>query len=213
MLLFGLTHNDMLLLLQGLKMTLWLTLIGSAATLLLGTAVAMYRFLMPRPFRWIGTVYVDSIRSMPLVLYLVLIFVLLPIPPFERAVFAMATFNGAFVAEVIRSAIESLDTNQMRAATLLGMKEHQVFLCVALPQALARMIPALINQLNTVIKDTSLVSMGILEFAKAGEILMERAWDNAFTVIIVMGCTYFVLCLALSILGQRVERALKPWQV
>ena len=122
---------------------------------------------MPPPFRWFATIYVDTIRSMPLVLYLVLVFAILPVPPFERAVFALATFNGAFVAEILRSAIESLDKNQMKAALVLGMREYQVLFFVALPQALARMMPALINQLNTLLKETSLVSLGLLELAKA----------------------------------------------
>jgi polar amino acid transport system permease protein len=171
----------------------------------------MYRFLMPGPFRWVGTLYVDGIRSMPLVLYLVLIFTILPVPPFQRAVFALATFNAAFIAEIIRSAIQSLDKNQFRAAYLLGLSDTQVFLQVALPQSMARMVPAFINQLNTLLKDTSLVSMGALELAKAGEILMERAWDDAFKVILILGAIYFIVCLGLSILGQFLEKTLRPW--
>lgn len=207
-----LSQSDIQLLWSGLRMTVLLAVLGSLLTLGLGIAVALYRFLMPAPLRWIGTLYVDGIRSMPLVLYLVLIFTILPVPPLERAVFALATFNAAFIAEIIRSAIQSLDPNQLRAATLLGMSEYQVFMNVALPQSLARMIPAFINQLNTLLKDTSLVSLGILELAKSGEILMERAWDDAFTVILVVGGIYFILCLGLSILGQILEKVLRPWQ-
>lgn len=207
-----LSPTDIGLLWNGLQMTLLLAVFGSALALVLGIAIAMYRFLMPAPFNWLGTLYVDGIRSMPLVLYLVLIFTVLPVPPFERAVFALGTFNAAFIAEVIRSAIHSLDMNQLRAATLLGLSDFQVFMTIVLPQATARMVPAFINQLNTLLKDTSLVSLGILELAKAGEILMERAWADAFKVILVVGAVYFVLCLGLSILGQFIEKRMRPWQ-
>ncbi len=207
-----LSLSDFHLLWSGLQMTLLLTVTGSVLTLLLGIGIAMYRFLMPTPLRWLGTLYVDGIRSMPLVLYLVLIFTVLPVPPVQRAVFALATFNAAFIAEIIRSAIESLDRNQVRAAALLGMSDTQIFMTILLPQALARMIPAFVNQLNTLLKDTSLVSLGTLELAKAGEILMERAWDDAFIVIISVGVVYFFLCLGLSLIGQGLEKALRPWQ-
>lgn len=206
------SHNDLLLLWSGLQMTLLLAFLGAMLAMTLGVAVALYRFLMPVPFAWLGTLYVDGIRSMPLVLYLVLIFTVLPVPPLERAVFALGTFNAAFIAEVIQSAIQSLDANQLRAASLLGMSEYQVFMTVALPQAMARMIPAFINQLNTLLKDTSLVSLGILELAKAGEILMERSWDDALKIILIIGALYFVLCLGLSIFGQVLERLMRPWQ-
>jgi His/Glu/Gln/Arg/opine family amino acid ABC transporter permease subunit len=207
-----LSPSDIALLWNGLQMTVILAFFAALLTMGLGIAIAMFRFLMPAPFNWLGTLYVDGIRSMPLVLYLVLIFTVLQVPPFERAVFALGTFNAAFIAEVIRSAIASLDPNQMRAATLLGMSEFQVFTTIALPQSLARMIPAFINQLNTLTKDTSLVSLGALELAKAGEILMERAWADAFKVIIVVGLVYFFLCLCLSILGQVLEKLMRPWQ-
>lgn len=209
---FGLTQADGLLLMKGITMTLWLTVIGSCFTLVLGIALAMMRLLMPPPFNWIGQWYVDIMRSVPLVLYLVLIFVLLPVPPFERALFALATFNGAFVAEIVRSAVLSLNEAQLRSALALGLNPVQVFLYVALPQALARMIPALINQFNTLLKDTSLVSMGLLELSKASNILIERSWDQAFHVILLVSVVYFTLCLLLSIGGQWIEGALKPWQ-
>lgn len=207
-----LSVNDIRLLLTGLQMTLVLTVAGSVLAMGLGIVIALYRFLVPQPLSWLGTLYVDGIRSMPLVLYLVLVFTILPVPPMERAIFALATFNAAFIAEVIRSAVESLDQNQLKAAALLGMSDFQVFLTVALPQALARMIPAFVNQLNTLLKDTSLVSLGILELAKAGEILMERAWDDAFKIILVVGALYFVLCLGLSLMGQYLEKVMRPWR-
>lgn len=207
-----LSASDIHLLWTGLEMTLLVTVISACFTLLLGIAIAMYRFLMPAPLKSLGTLYVDSIRSMPLMLYLVLIFTVLPVPPFQRAIFALSTFNAAFIAEVIRSAIESLDTNQLRAAALLGLSEPQIFLSIILPQAMARMIPAFVNQLNTLMKDTSLVSLGTLELAKAGEILMERAFDNAFSVILLMGAIYFCLGLGLSLLGQYLEKKMRPWQ-
>ncbi len=209
---FLLTTSDLMLLWQGLQMTVLLACVASIFTLLLGIAVALYRFLMPGPFQWVGTLYVDGIRSMPLVLYLVLVFTILPVPPFQRAVFALATFNAAFIAEVIRSAVQSLDKNQMRAAALLGMSDYQIFMTIALPQSLARMIPAFINQFNTLLKDTSLVSLGTLELAKAGEILMERAWGHSFTVILIMGVVYFFVCLGLSVLGQSLEKVMRPWK-
>lgn len=155
---------------------------------------------------WPATLYIEIVRSLPLVLYMVMIFLTMSIDAESRGVFTLASFTSAYIAEIVRGGLNSLDKNQLRAAYSLGMKVHQVLFYIAIPQALTRMIPALVNQFNVVIKDTSLVSIGLLELTKAGKILSERKSMFSMEIILIIAAIYFLICYGLSLLGQFLEK-------
>lgn len=200
------TTSDLQLLFAGLTMTM----VIAAGTLIisfpLGIVLGIMRSSNIKFLRWPATFYIELIRSLPLVLYMVFVFLTLPIRAEGRGIFTLSTFTAAYIAEIVRGGLNSLDKNQLKAAYSLGMNRFQVYYHIAIPQALARMIPALINQYNVVIKDTSLVSMGLLELTKAGKLLSERKALFSMEIILITAAIYFIICYGLSIIGHFLER-------
>ena len=125
------------------------------------------------PTRWFACAYIEFIRGTPLMVQLMFIFYGLPmigiefpdisfIPNFSRflaGIVAMSLNSGAYVAEIIRAAIESIDKGQMEASRALGLTHSQAMRLVIIPQAYRRMIPPICNEFVMVLKDTSLVSI------------------------------------------------------
>ncbi|MEW5818647.1 MAG: amino acid ABC transporter permease [Cyanobacteriota bacterium] len=196
---------DFELIIDGLKMTLMISVLTAIVSLPLGIILGIMRTSKIRILRWPATLYIELIRSLPLVLYMVMIFLTMSIGAENRGVFTLASFTAAYIAEIVRGGLNSVDKNQIRAAYSLGMKTHQVLLKIAIPQALTRMIPALVNQFNVVIKDTSLVSIGLLELTKAGKILSERKAMFSMEIMLIIAAIYFVVCYGLSIFGHYLE--------
>ncbi|MGD9581165.1 MAG: amino acid ABC transporter permease [Vampirovibrionia bacterium] len=197
---------DIGLIIDGLKITLIISLWTAVIALPLGILLGVMRSSKNKYIRWPAATYIELIRSLPLVLYMVMIFLTLPIGAESRGILTLSTFTAAYIAEIVRGGLKSIDKNQLKAGYSLGMKTHQVILKIAIPQAVTRMIPALVNQFNVVIKDTSLVSIGLLELTKAGKILSERKPMYSMEIILVIAAIYFIICYGLSILGHHFEK-------
>lgn len=201
------TISDCLLLWEGLEMTFLLALSTVLIALPLGVILGIMRNSRIKIISWPATFYIELIRSIPLVLYVVLLFMtLVTFDKESRGVFTLSSFTAAYIAEIVRGGLNSLDKNQLKAAYSLGMNPFQVYFYIAIPQALARMIPALINQFNVVIKDTSIISYGIMELTKAGKVLSERNTIFSLQIIIVIAAVYFILCYGLSVIGYFLEK-------
>jgi putative glutamine transport system permease protein len=204
-----LSEADLGMLWQGLQMTLAVTAWTLAIALPLGILLGVVRFLqLPVLSAAVGGC-IDAIRSVPLVLFVVIIFLVLPMEAFSRAVFTLATFNAMYIAEIVRGGLLSVDRREMQAAEVLGLTLFQRIWKIALPQALTAMVPALINQASVVIKDTTLVSVGLLELTKAVQILnMRHVADTAWCLLLVAG-VYFCFSYGICCLGQWVESRLR----
>lgn len=202
----NLNASDYKLILSGLSMTLKIAIFTVFVSLPFGIVLGIMRSSNIKFLSWPATIYIEVIRSLPLVLYMVMIFLTMSIDAESRGVFTLASFTAAYIAEIIRAGLNSLDKNQLKAAYSLGMNYVQVFYHIAIPQALTRMIPALVNQFNVVIKDTSLVSIGLLELTKAGKILSERKAIYSMEVILIIAVIYFIICYGLSIIGHFLEK-------
>lgn len=193
------------LILEGLQMTLVISFWTAVFSLPLGVILGVMRASKIKIFSVPAALYIELIRSMPLVLYIVMIFLIMSFSAEVRGVFTLASFTAAYIAEIVRGGLNSIDTNQIKAAYSLGMKRHQILYRIAIPQALIHMIPALINQFNVVIKDTSLVSIGLLELTKVGKILSVRRTTLSMEIILMIAAIYFVICYGLSIFGHFLE--------
>lgn len=204
--LVNLIPPDFSLIFDGLKITLIIAFWTAVFALPFGILLGVMRSSRIKLFRWPAALYIELIRSLPLVLYMVMIFLTMSFGAESRGVFTLASFTAAYIAEIVRGGLKSVDKNQLRAAYSLGMKTPQVLMKIAIPQAVTRMIPALVNQFNVVIKDTSLVSIGLLELTKAGKILSERKPMYSMEIILLIAVIYFVICYGLSIFGQYLER-------
>src|SRR6516164_469351 len=147
-------------LLGGLELTLALSVLTVACSLLLGGALGLARCYGPVWLRWPIVFYIDSMRAIPVLVVLVWTYFAFPIvsgislPPFWAALVALTLHISAYVAEIIRAGITSVRPGQFRAALAIGLSRPQTVARVILPQAIIRMLPAFGSILSITIKDT-----------------------------------------------------------
>jgi His/Glu/Gln/Arg/opine family amino acid ABC transporter permease subunit len=219
-------------LLQGLSLSARIAVVSIVLSIVIGVVMAVAR-LAPVPIvRWLATTYVEIFRATPLLLLLFFIFFgagrfntgwardipvanLLvddnngDLTPFAAAVLALALYNSAVVAEIMRAGILSVPKGIIEASRALGLGYLQSMRYVAVPMAVRRMAPGLVSQLITLYKDTSLASIiAVFELVRRGRLLFETpAYGNpTIEVLIIVSLMYFIPCYGLSLLAQRLER-------
>jgi len=148
-------------LLGGLVQTIKAAGAGMAVAMVLGSTLALLRLSRTAPVRWLAATWVEFFRGVPLLLLIFFTFFGLPkygidMTPFRALILALALYNGAQLAEIFRAGILSLDRGQSEAAYAVGLTYWQAMRLVVVPQAARRMIPAIVSQLITLLKDTSL---------------------------------------------------------
>lgn len=203
-------------LMKGLLITLKLALISTSGSLILGTILGVLRHSRIFLISWLAAAYIESVRSIPLILFIVFIhFGVLPgltgepSSFFDSACVALIIFNSAYIAEIIRSGLNSVEKGHIDAAKSLGLNRMQRLTYIILPLAVSRMTPALVSQFISLIKDTSLAStIGLIELTRAGEIIYERTYHEA-EILIFIAFVYFVICFGLSKLSILFET--KPY--
>jgi len=132
------------------------------------------------------------------------------LPRFWAGVLGLSMYTSAVLAEIIRAGIVSLPRGQTEAARALGLSHAQTMRSVILPQALRLMVPAMMAQLTTVIKDTSLVgTIGIFELLRQGRTIFTQFF-NPVEVLLIVATIYFVICFALSRASRRFELGYTP---
>jgi His/Glu/Gln/Arg/opine family amino acid ABC transporter permease subunit len=150
---------------EGVMITVLLTVITMAAAIPGGIAVMMLRQAKIKPLNWLGTVFVEFFRNLPLILLIYWAFYVLPIlvewtvSAFATGVIALALAISAYNAETFRAGVNSIRKGQSDAALALGMSRWQVMYKVILPQAVRRILPVLASTWVSLFKDTSLVSV------------------------------------------------------
>lgn len=153
------------LLLAGAGVTIEITALSVGFGMAIGIVISLIRMTGIRLLRILGNVYVDFLRGTPLLVQIFLVYFALPalihhqVDAFFAAVFACSINSGAYVAEIFRGGIESIDRGQMEAGRSLGMNWWQTMRFVILPQAFKRIIPPLGNEFIAMLKDSSLVSV------------------------------------------------------
>lgn len=156
--------------------------------------------------------YVNIIRGTPVILQLMIIYYVIfksiNINILVVGVLAFGINSGAYVSEIIRSGINSIDKGQFEAGYSLGLKYNTIMKDIVLPQAIKNILPALGNEFITLLKETSVGAyIGIIELTKASDIIASRTYDYFFPLIIV-AVIYLVLTLSLSKLITKLERKL-----
>lgn len=204
------------LFMDGVWITIELSLITVACSTVLGSLMAIFRRSRIAPVRWLSTAYVEVVRGTPLLLQLYFFYLLLPqmVPFLELSEFACVcvalVFNSvAYVAEIVRAGIAAVDRGQMEAARSLGLSSSQAMIKIILPQAIKNILPALCNEFVSVIKETSLASTFFI-----GDIMSQYKIVNGFTFLIIeplliSGVIYFVLTFVLSKGIAALERKMK----
>ena len=190
--------------LKGLGFSLALTLIATLGGILFGTLLALLR-LSGKP--WLATpatVYVNGMRSIPLVMVILWCFLLVPlligrpIGAELSAVITFIAFEAAYFSEIMRAGIQSIPRGQIHAGLALGMSYGQNMRLVVLPQALRNMLPVLLTQTIILFQDTSLVyAIGAYDMLKGFEVAGKN-FGRPIEAYLAAALLYFVICYALS---------------
>ncbi|MCI7031353.1 MAG: amino acid ABC transporter permease [Clostridium sp.] len=196
----------------GLKVTLEIFAITLILSIPLGIITAMGRRSKIRIINKITSIYVLIMRGTPLLLQIVFIFFGLSIPSigividrFPAAILAFVLNYGAYLGEIFRAGIDSIDEGQYEAGQVLGMSSKDIFFRIVLPQAFKRVLPPITNEIVTLVKDTALVYViGLSDLLKVGKVAANR--DSSLMPLLVIGIVYLILIGALSKVMGKVEK-------
>lgn len=212
---FDLIVNSIPLLILGAGVTLQITLLSVGFGLFIGMFMGMARLSKIWAVKLVATVYVDFIRGTPLLVQIFLMYFALPvvtgqrIDPFVAAVTACSINSGAYIAEIFRAGIQSIDKGQMEAGRSLGMSWPQTMRYIILPQAFKRIIPPLGNEFIAMLKDSSLVSViGFEELTRRGQLIIARTYGS-FEIWMTVAFLYLIMTLTISRLVDYLERRYK----
>lgn len=202
------------LLVGGLKLTLLITVGGLALGLILGIGAGLINTGRNRLLRAVAVAYIETIRGTPLIVQVMFLYFGLPlalgmrVPPVTAGIVAIGVNAGAYIAEIVRGAIISIDAGQGEAARSTGLSGYQAMRYVIWPQAFRRMIPPLGNQFIISLKDTSLlVVIGVAELTRQGQEIISINF-RAFEVWLSVALIYLCVTLTLSWILRRIERRL-----
>ncbi|NLL42727.1 MAG: amino acid ABC transporter permease [Firmicutes bacterium] len=202
-------------LLTGAKLTVQLTSIAVFFGTILGTLAGIAR-ISSGLFKAVSAAYIDVIRGTPLLVQTFIIFYGLPsiiqrpIPAYVAAVLALSINSGAYVGEIVRAGIQSIDRGQWEAAASLGHSRLQTMGYIILPQALKRTLPPLGNEFIALLKDSSLVSVIALEeLVRKGQIIIGRTF-RPFEIWLAVAMIYFVMTFTVSRFVNLLERKMAP---
>lgn len=202
--------NWMPQLLQGLVVTIEITVLCIAMGIVIGLGLAMARLYGYRPIYWLATVYISFFRGTPILVQLFLVYYGLPslglkLAPFVAGVLALGLNTSAYQAEYFRGAIQSLPSGQMLAARSIGMSRFEALRSIVLPQALRLVIPPWSNELILMLKYSSIVFFAtVTDLMGAGRIIASDTF-RYFEVFIVVALLYLAIVLVLSWGLRRLE--------
>lgn len=204
--------NLMPQILEGLKVTLQVFIVTLALSIPLGIVAALGRLCNVKIISQITGFYILIMRGTPLLLQIVFIFFGLPIvgitfDRFPAAIIAFVLNYGAYFGEIFRAGISSIDIGQYEGAEVLGLSKTQTFFRIILPQAIKRILPAVSNEVITLVKDTALVYVvGLDELLRVGKIASNR--DASLIPLLVIGVIYLILVGVFTRMFQKFEKKL-----
>ncbi len=210
------TYGTMLI--RALGQTLLLTLLSLVFAMIIGMVFGLMNVGHNRVLNCIGTVYVDAVRGVPLIVLAYFIYFGVPagiqgigfsdfrLNALQAGTIALSMNCGAYMAEIIRAGIQSVDRGQMEAGRSLGLSYGSTMALVVVPQAIKTMIPSIINQFIITLKDTSILSViGFPELTNVGKTIMGNTFKNLETWAII-GVMYMIVIVTLSKVSKNIER-------
>lgn len=199
--------------LGGLAITLLLSVLGLVLAFPLGVAVALARI---SPFGWLrrpASAMVYVVRGVPLLMFIFWVYFFVPlligrtVSGFTTMVVTLVIYQAAYLSEIVRAGIEGLPKGQTEAARAVGLSHIQTMMKVVLPQALYNMVPALVSQFVSTIKETSLgYVISVNEVTFAANQVNSSLMTQPFQVYFILAAMYFCLCFSLTQLARFLER-------
>ena len=215
------TKKYYLLLLSGLGTTLTVTAMASLIGIILGfVLVLMQIIVLPKKFIWLQKIlnrisifYIDLIRGTPVMVQLTFIWIVvfgsISIPRILVGGIAFGLNSGAYMAEIIRSGIRSIDKGQLEAGLSMGLNRLQTFRYIIIPQAFKNILPSFVNEIIALIKETSILSViGGIDIMRASDIMISNTGNAVYPLIIVAIC-YLSLTTFFSFIMRKIENKIK----
>lgn len=203
-------------LLEGLKVTLEVSILAMIFSLILGTLIALIRFMRVPYIHQLLGVMTDIIRNLPLLLIIFFTYFALPnieihFSVFWAAVVSLTIFEAAMLSEVIRAGFNAVPTGQMEAGLSTGFTKLETMWYIVFPQAFRMMIPAIVSQLIALIKDTSLaLIISLPELTHNTKIIYSQNPQYVLPMFAAMTLLYFIVCFSLSRVAVYLER--REWK-
>lgn len=206
-----------MLLLNGLRNTLVITLFAALLGILIGFIVAIIRSTADRTGKLkiadvLCRIYLTVIRGTPTMIQLLIMFFVIMSNSNNKIMIAIMTFainSGAYVAEIVRSGIMSIDIGQFEAGRSLGFTYVSTMYHIILPQAFKNVLPALMNEFITLLKETSICGyIGLMDLTRGGDIIRSRTYE-AMLPLFAVALIYLVIVMILTALVNRLERRLR----
>jgi His/Glu/Gln/Arg/opine family amino acid ABC transporter permease subunit len=196
---------------EGMGVTLLLSLITVVFGTILGTILALMRLSKSKILHIISEVYTEIVRGIPLLLQLWVIYLLFSstLGKVVAVCLALLLNSAAYVAEIIRSGIQAVDKGQIEASRSLGINANKTMIKIVLPQAVKNILPALGNEFVTVIKETSLSSVFYIGDLMTAKTIITTQTYLAIEPYIIIGIIYFTLTFTLSKVIGKFEKRLK----
>lgn len=201
-------------LLHGASLTVQIAFFSSFIGLILGTVLGFAESSKIALVRWIILGYVTLLRGTPMLVQILFVYYVLPqfgilIEPFLAAILAIGLNSSAYISQVVRSGINAVSAGQIEAAKTLGLSPWVIKRYIIFPQAFRIILPAIGNELITLIKDSSLASIiGVMELSKEASIIRSRTYD-AFSIMLAVSFIYLILTGTLSFCVKKIEQAMR----
>ncbi|MEH7886241.1 amino acid ABC transporter permease [Bacillus sp. JJ1609] len=200
------------LFIDAMLLTLQLTVVSIIVGIVIGLFFALLKISNIKPLEWISDAYVYLIRGTPLIVQIFILYFgisgIFLIPDFWAAALALAFHNGAYIAEIFRGTIQSVDKGQMEAGRSLGMSKALTMRRIILPQAFRRSLPPLGNQFIIGLKDSSLAAfISMNELFNVATTLGSNNFDE-MTYLLIVAFYYLVLVAILTLIVRAIEKKL-----
>ncbi|OLO42808.1 arginine ABC transporter permease [Alkalihalophilus pseudofirmus] len=199
----------------GIWVTLKFVSVSLIIGLVLGTFLAILKIGKVKLLVILSDIYTSIFRGTPLILQLSIIYFATPqlidynISAYEAGVLTFGLNSAAYISEIIRAGIQAVDKGQKEAAEALGIPYNQMMLKIILPQAFRNILPALFNEFITLTKESAIVSViGVMDILRRSQVVASNTFAY-FEPLLIAGVIYYVLVMALTLLGKLLERRLK----
>lgn len=199
-------------LLEGLWKTIYISLIAIVIAMVLGVILGLMRTSNNVILRGIALFYIDAMRGVPLIVLSFFIYFGIPqlfgvnFGATEAGIATLSLNAAAYIAEIVRGGIQSVDVGQVEAGRSLGLSRGKTMRLIVFPQAIKVMVPSLINQFVMTLKDSSILSViGMVELTQTGRIIIARTYQSG-AVWLIVGIMYIIVITALTKLSNYIER-------
>jgi polar amino acid transport system permease protein len=211
---FAVSLPSIIFIIQGSVVTLKYSLIAVCFGLIIGIFLAISKVSKNIILRLFADFYTSIFRGTPLLIQLSLIYFALPmvigvkLSVFSAGIIAFSLNSGAYVSEIIRAGINSIDKGQFEAARALGIPKVLIIKDIILPQAIRTILPSLVNELINLVKESALISMiGEMDLTRRAQVVSAETY-NFFGPMLVAAITYYLLVFIISRLAKWLERSL-----